>query len=129
MTRQFEISETLADGTVQDESSAVAGATYYVSNPAVGTITADGLFTSAAPGGTYVTMIFAGRVAVVPLLVTTPTVVTTAAPTVTVGSGGGVISTCATKDSLAVWAGPCGCQVCRKNLACRWMAFSAKQGS
>jgi len=56
-TRQFQVRELQPDQSVVDRSAAADGTVYFVGNPAVGTITADGLFTPTGLGQTYVTVI------------------------------------------------------------------------
>ncbi len=82
-TRQFIVDELQPDGTVIDRSSAASGTIYILSNASLGTITADGLFTSGSSAGTgFVAVIYKGRTQVVPISivvpVTGPTVVSTA---------------------------------------------------
>jgi len=70
-TRQFMVRERITDA-VRDISSAASGARYFVSNPANGTITADGRFTATAVGEFQVTVTQGGVSVVVPMLVTNP---------------------------------------------------------
>ncbi len=77
-TRQFVVREDQAAGPAQDRSAAADGTTYYLSNPAFGSITADGLFTGVATGTIDVTVIYGGQSAVVPMAVVSPQVGPTA---------------------------------------------------
>ena len=72
-------------------------ALYFVDNPAQGTINGDGLFTSAAPGKTYVTTVFAGHSSVAPLSIQAPEVGAT-----TVGAAGALL----TQSGLTIGVGP-----------------------
>ncbi|MCL4179872.1 MAG: tandem-95 repeat protein, partial [Verrucomicrobia bacterium] len=85
-TRQFVVRERVGDH-VFDLSSSAAGTRYFVGNPAIGSISADGLFTSALAGDTEVTVIQGGRSSVVPLRVTVPVV-----GQAEVGTQGGLIA-------------------------------------
>ena len=124
VTRQFDVDQANLNNTITDLSSAAAGTTYYVSNPAVGTITADGLFTAAAVGKSYVTVIQGGTSVVVPMMVTAPSV----GPAV-VGSGGGVVGD-GTGDYVGVPAGalPDGTKVTVAPLALADLPFPVSPG-
>src|SRR5262249_20316754 len=63
-----------------------AGARYYVANPLVVTVSADGLTTAVAPGQTEVTIIYGAREVIVPVRVEAPQV----GPAV-LGTAGGVV--------------------------------------
>ena len=97
-TRQFIVREQLADLSIEDVSSAADGTVYFVSDPAKGTITADGLLTAEAVGRTYVTVIHGSQSAVTPIEVTAPSVGATV-----VGEQGGIVSNA---DGISVAAGP-----------------------
>lgn len=99
-TRQFVVREQLADLSVVERSAAAAGARYYVSNPAIATITADGLLTSVAAGQTYVTTVFGGRSSVAALTVVAPQTGTTV-----VGADGGIVASAA-DPRIAIGIGP-----------------------
>ena len=90
--RQLVISEQNADGSTSDVSSAAAGAVYYVSNPAIATVTADGLLTATGTGLVQVTMLFGGYSSVATFTVATPAVGSTNVPayggTLTSSDGG-----------------------------------------
>jgi YD repeat-containing protein len=76
-TRQYIVRELQADGAVLDVSSAASGTSYYVADPSIATISADGLLTTqSAPAGsvTYVTMIHNGQSAVAELRLVSPSV-------------------------------------------------------
>ncbi len=70
--RQFQVLELMSDGTQSDVSSGADGTVYYVSNPALGTISPDGLFTATALGSELVTVIQDGQSEVATLTITTP---------------------------------------------------------
>ncbi len=83
--RQFMVRERV-DNSILDRSAAGAGAFYFVGNAALGSITADGLFTATATGTLQVTTVFAGRSFIAELLITTAS-----NTTATVGADGGYI--------------------------------------
>ncbi len=68
-TRQFLVRERVLN-TIQDLSGAAAGTLYFVSDPTLGAITTDGLFTPLANGRVSVTVVHNGFSVVVPLLIT-----------------------------------------------------------
>ncbi len=87
-SRQFQVLELMSDGSQSDVSSAADGTVYYVSNPALGTISPDGLFTATALGSELVTVIQDGQSEVATLTITTPVTGGTA----TVTASGTIVS-------------------------------------
>jgi YD repeat-containing protein len=96
---QFRVDQTGSDGLLTDVSAASNGTVYILSNPNLGTITADGLFTGTTAGTELVTVIKDGQSQITTLTVSQP--VTTGAATV--GSGGVVVQDSEGDD---VGAGP-----------------------
>ena len=86
--RQFQVLELMSDGTQSDVSSAADGTVYYVSNPALGTISPDGLFSATALGSELVTVIQDGQSNVATLTIAAPVTGGTA----TVTASGTIVS-------------------------------------
>ncbi|HUB24490.1 MAG TPA: CARDB domain-containing protein, partial [Tepidisphaeraceae bacterium] len=106
-SRQFEVEQINSDGSLTDLSSASSGSIYYLSNPNLGTITADGLFAATATGTELVTTINGGQSEVATITITAPV-----SGAVTVGSGGVIVSD-SSGDQVGIGAGslPSGTQV------------------
>ncbi len=85
-TRQIDVHPVGDIDLTTDLSTAASGARYYVSNPAIATVSADGLITALSPGSTTVTVINGPAESTIPVLVQAPQT-----GTVMVGAGGGVV--------------------------------------
>ncbi|MEM1067288.1 MAG: putative Ig domain-containing protein [Planctomycetota bacterium] len=97
-TRQFFVRQPLGNGDVVD-LAADPGTFYIVSDPSVGTIDANGLFTAQATGQTEVTVVRDGQTFVTELLVAAPSLGSTV-----VDDEGGIVGT--PDGSILVGVGP-----------------------
>ena len=106
-TRQYVVREMMPDYHVVDRAPESEGTVYYVDNHAVGTITADGLFTATGVGHVYVTAIQGSQSSVALFDVRRPDLGTT-----TVGQEGTLV-TDGTGITVGIGAGtlPLGTQV------------------
>ena len=85
-TRQFIVRERL-DVSVENRSAASAGSRYFVSDPGVATITADGLLTAVRTGEVTVSTINGGQSVTARIVITVPS-----ANGTTVGAAGGIVA-------------------------------------